>query len=72
MPQLENPLLSALRVYSDFDAKGVICQNLLDLGWLDLVRGDVSFVVLIPVIPGAAIHVNTLDGYVLDSPGRNM
>jgi hypothetical protein len=60
VPEFENALLSAPRVYSRFDADGIICQNLLDFGCFDPMYGDVSFIVLIPLIPGRPLQVNTL------------
>src|ERR1035438_2217404 len=60
VPQFQNPLLATACVHSRLDVDRIVCQNLLDLGWPNTVCGDVSFVVLIPVIPGTRLHVNTL------------
>jgi hypothetical protein len=60
VPQFQNPLLATASVHSRLDVDRIVCRNLLDLGWPNTVCGDVSFVVLIPVIPGTRLHVNTL------------
>jgi hypothetical protein len=49
--QFQYPFLSAASIQSCLDADRVVFQNLFDFAWTDSVQGDVSFVVLIPVIP---------------------
>jgi len=60
MPQFKDAYLSAPCVRSRLDVDWIICQNLLDLSRFNVMGGDVSFVVLIPVIPAFRRHVNTL------------
>ena len=60
MSQLENPFLPTPRVHPLLDVDRVVCQNLRDFLRFDLMRGDVSPVVFVPVIPDARRHVHTL------------
>ena len=60
MPQFKDAYLSAPCVRSRLNVDWIICQNLLDFSRLNAMRGEVSFVVLILVIPAFRRHVITL------------
>jgi hypothetical protein len=60
VPQFKDAFLSAPCVRSRLDVDWIICQNLLDFIRFNVMRGEVSFVVLIPVIPASRRRVCTL------------